>query len=163
MSLDPGRALKIYLTRTKNSSFSRSRLFVPIRQDKNDITAQTISSWIRSVIKEAYSWEAQTLDQTPKAHELRAIASSVAFLRNVSIADVIQAVGWRSQSTFGTFYLRDCQEWSSGIDELGAIRRHSTSQDHRNSFCFVVAPAAVPFLVLPEAGANFSFLRWQPF
>ena len=41
-----------------------------------------------------------------RAHELRAIAASLALSRGASIQDVLDAVGWRSASTFITHYWR---------------------------------------------------------
>lgn len=40
------------------------------------------------------------------AHELRAVAASLAFHRGAALKDIIKAVGWSSASTFGRFYLR---------------------------------------------------------
>ena len=42
----------------------------------------------------------------PRAHELRAVASSLAYMGGVALADVLQAVGWRQESTFVRHYLR---------------------------------------------------------
>jgi hypothetical protein len=53
---------------------------------------------------------------TRPAHELRAVASSLAFRRGAALNDVIQAVGWTSASTFGRFYLRH-MGGSSGLDQ----------------------------------------------
>ena len=40
------------------------------------------------------------------AHEIRVIAASLALLRGTALADLLQAVGWRSESTFTPHYLR---------------------------------------------------------
>lgn len=40
------------------------------------------------------------------AHELRAVAASLAFHRGAGLKDIIKAVGWSSASTFARFYLR---------------------------------------------------------
>ena len=45
-------------------------------------------------------------DFSRPAHELRAMAASLAFHRGAALADIIQAVGWSSATTFGRFYLR---------------------------------------------------------
>ena len=119
--LDPVRALLCYLRRTRDRPNPQSRLFLPIARHKQHITVQTISSWLKRVIREAYAAEAEVLANQPRAHEVRAIATSLAFTRNVAIKDVIDAVGWRSQSTFGAFYLRDCNTWRQDVDALGAI------------------------------------------
>ena len=40
------------------------------------------------------------------AHELRALAASLAFHKGTPLHDVLRAVGWSSQSTFARHYLR---------------------------------------------------------
>jgi len=45
-------------------------------------------------------------DLTRPAHELRALAASLALHRGTSYPEVIRAVGWSSASTFARFYLR---------------------------------------------------------
>ena len=48
-----------------------------------------------------------SLDLSWPAHELRAIAASLAWHRGAALSEVIQAVGWTSTTTFGRFYLRN--------------------------------------------------------
>ena len=43
----------------------------------------------------------------PRAHSVRAVASSAAFLRNWSISKVLEAATWRSNPFFALFYFRD--------------------------------------------------------
>ena len=120
---DPVRALKIYLRRTQPFRRGRTRLFLPLRQAQEDISAQTISSWIRSVIRDAYS------DLSPerasqlriKAHEVRAVATSTALDRNCALRDIISAVGWRSDSTFASSYLRDLSSQRETLDLVGPV------------------------------------------
>lgn len=120
---DPVRALKIYIKRTRETRNGRTRLFIPIRRDKEDITVQTISSWLRTVIREAY--EELSPDGAKRlrirAHEVRAVAASVAFQRNCSIRDIVESVGWRSESTFARFYLRNLSNQASGLDLIGDL------------------------------------------
>ena len=40
------------------------------------------------------------------AHECRAVAASLAFLRGVPLDELLRAVGWSSRNTFARFYLR---------------------------------------------------------
>lgn len=106
---DPVRALKIYIRRTKDRRGGRTRLFRPIRSDKDDITAQTISSWLRGVISSAYQEISPQAAKILKvrAHKIRAVSSSLALSRNCASRDIVQAVGWRFESTFARFHLRD--------------------------------------------------------
>ena len=58
----------------------------------------------------------QVPDLSRPAHELRAVAASLAYQLGTPLQDIIRAVGWNSASTFGRFYLRHlrCQEQDSG-------------------------------------------------
>lgn len=120
---DPVRALSLYLKRTKARRQRSSRLFQHWLESKPDIAPQTISKWLRSVIKMAYRAESTPLQgaDAPRAHEIRAIASSLAFDRNLATKEIIQAVGWRSQSTFGRFYLRDLNAQREALNNLGPV------------------------------------------
>lgn len=53
------------------------------------------------------------------AHELRALASSLALFRGTPVADIVRAVGWSAPSTFQRFYLRDL---SADLHRLPAAR-----------------------------------------
>ena len=43
----------------------------------------------------------------PNAHSIRGIATSSAFFRNWSLASVLEASFWRSNTLFTSFYLTD--------------------------------------------------------
>ena len=119
----PVRALKIYLARTKDLRGDRTRLFLPIDQDRQDISAQPISSWIRQVIRGAYD-DLSTGGSSRiriKAHEVRAVATSVALARNCAVKDIIASVAWRSDSVFARFYLRDMKGQQAELDRLGTV------------------------------------------
>ena len=120
---DPVRELKKYLARTKSYRPTNARLFLPLRRERKEISSQTISRWIKSVIKDAYlalSPEATRLLKI-RAHEVRAISTSVAFSRNVATADILAAVGWRSSSTFAKFYLRDLTPSGDSLRLVGQV------------------------------------------
>lgn len=101
----PIRALRAYLRRTRYAD-PTSHLWIRW-MDGKPASAQTISSWLRFVIKSAYAEAGLPAIGELRAHEIRAIATSTAFKENVAVRDIIQAVGWRSESTFATHYLRD--------------------------------------------------------
>ena len=61
---DPVLALTIYLRRTKPWRDGRTRLFLPTKQRMRDISPQTISSWLKKVIKGAYWQETVTHTDT---------------------------------------------------------------------------------------------------
>ena len=46
-------------------------------------------------------------DLPPRAHSVRAVATSAAFLRNWSVSKVLEAATWRSNPVFASFYFLD--------------------------------------------------------
>ena len=120
----PVRALKFCLRRTKErGGGGRTRLFLPIQQGREDISAQSISAWFRQVIRCAYE------DLAPggvaglriKAHEVRAVSASVALQRNCAVNDIVAAFSWKSDSTFAKVFLRDRNRQATELDRLGVV------------------------------------------
>lgn len=108
--LCPVRALKFYLDRTKNLRQGKKCLFISFQPNyKKDISPQTISSWLKSVIQMTYKLSSKELDSLPsvKAHEIRHMAASWAFKGGIALEDIMTACSWRSQNTFIQFYLKD--------------------------------------------------------
>ena len=81
---------------------------------QGDISKQTVSVWIRHLIKPAYS-EVQDEDIPHLTHtnfqarELRAFASSLVIHQNYSLKQYMymEAASWRNNNMFVSFYLRD--------------------------------------------------------
>ena len=123
--LCPLRALDWYLRKTSPSRPHCSKLFVSTSSTRNHrpISKNTISHWIRSVIKTAYSSVPQEDLQLWKvsAHEVRALATSLLFKHNHSIKQVMAAASWRSNSTFASFYLRDLNHQYLDVSSVGPI------------------------------------------
>lgn len=111
--LCPVRALKAYLQRVKPFRGRRKRLFVPVKGGA-EVSASSISRWIASTIKKAYSSlsSADLAFLQIKAHELRALSSSWAYVNHAPLEDILQATFWRNPTTFSSFYLRSfsCQQ-----------------------------------------------------
>lgn len=90
-TLDIRYALAFYINRTK--LFRKSpRLFVSIMEHSkgSTISTQRLSKWISGCI---HSWCQQKYLQPPsgiRIHSTRSIATSVAFLNNVSLIDVLE-------------------------------------------------------------------------
>ena len=121
-TLCPVRALKFYLKTTSSSRGDRCRLFLPLI-GRGNISAASISRWIASTIKLAYSQlppEDRNLLQV-RSHELRALAASWAFLHQSSLDDVLSAAYWKSSSTFSSFYLRSFASQQDDMFALGPI------------------------------------------
>jgi integrase len=123
-SLCPVRALKHYWQRTADLRKDSSRLFISFKKGfSGDIAKNTISFWIRKAILLAYEHASPDTTQlfSVKAHDVRAMASSWAFLRNVSLDNIMNACSWRTHSTFTHHYLRDLTLISGDLLKLGPI------------------------------------------
>ena len=117
-ALCPVRALSAYLERTKEMNHSE-RLLLRWSSKKDKIFPQTLSSWIRRVIREAYESVQKPLPlMTRWAHETRAISASYAYSNNMALSDLLGAVGWTNASTFSNFYLRDLDGVSNSVPGL---------------------------------------------
>ena len=117
--LCPVRALRYYL-KLKHKGLDPNnrfrRLLCAFKLGHiGDISKQTVSGWIRQLIKQAYSSvqdeDIPHLTHTNfQARELRAFASSLAFHQNYSLKQVMEAASWRNNNTFVSFYLRDLSQ-----------------------------------------------------
>ena len=117
--LCPVRALRYYLklkhkVLDPNNRFRRLLCAFKLGHI-GDISKQTVSGWIRQLIKQAYSAvqdeDIPHLTHTNfQARELRAFASSLAFHQNYSLKQVMEAASWRNNNTFVSFYLRDLSQ-----------------------------------------------------
>ena len=110
VTLCPVRALRTYLSRAAPlRSAGKHRLFISFRESyKSDISVASISRWLRNVIKSAYvNSGVASAPPSSRPHEIRAWASSLAWVHNASLADIMDAAYWFGQNTFIRFYLRD--------------------------------------------------------
>ena len=145
--------LRIYLKRTKEARGKRHRLLLPVDPNNTkvrDITANTVSSWVKNTILQAYSRSGSPLhdeylrrlygvdaqedvDFHRAAHEVRAQSASYKFLStNQSLEAILRACYWRSSTVFTHFYLRDIT-----VEDREHLYRLSTCappgcQDSRN-------------------------------
>ena len=118
--LCPVRALSIYLKRTLCIKGRPRSLFVSPKMPSRSITKNAISFFIRSLITDSIVLGADE-GPVPKAHSVRSVATSFAFQKNWSIARILEAATWRSQSVFTSFYLRDVASSLGDLKSLGAI------------------------------------------
>lgn len=123
LSLCPLRALRIYLKRTAPHRATKRRLFVSLNtRYSSDISVGTIARWLVELVKFAYHKTRTPVEQTIKAHEIRAISTSLALVRGVSVDRIMAAAYWRSENTFTSFYLRHYStlraDGTCGIDRL---------------------------------------------
>ena len=122
--LCPVRAIKIYLDRTSELREDRQLLFVSYKAGhKGDIHKNTISSWIRKLLHLAYSSAPEDVIQLSSArtHEVRALASSMAFRGSMELEEVLKACTWKSSNTFASHYLRDISSFEEDLYSLGPL------------------------------------------
>ena len=122
--LCPVRALRFYLDRTKDLRSGRNRLFISFKSGyTKDICKNTISSWLKKTIVTAYKLADKDTCQLVgvKAHDVRAMASSWALQRNVSMDNILTACQWKNHSTFTQFYLKDLTVIQEDMLRLGPL------------------------------------------
>ncbi len=115
-SVCPVRALRIYIDRS--ASFRQSdQLFVCYGGSTKGraVSKQKLSHWIVDSIMEAYASQGLECPLHIRGHSMRAIASSWAWSRGMSIPDICLAAGWSSQNTFARFYKLDVQSLASQV------------------------------------------------
>ena len=107
--LCPVRALRAYRKRMESFRSKQRRLLLSWNENyKDDIRRSAISRWLREVIAASYARPRSDLSVfSPRPHEIRAWASSLAFASNISLGSLMDAAYWRSPGTFLHFYLRD--------------------------------------------------------
>ena len=120
--LCPVRAVKIYLNKTKSLRKHRKRLFIPTQGD-HDLNKSTISRWVKYAIKHTYGSISKNPIKlfNPRAHELRAISASWAYMNFIPLEEVLKSAVWSSSSLFASHYLRDFREQTENLRAMGPI------------------------------------------
>ena len=104
--LCPVPAVKIYLKRTNKMRSKCQRLFLhPITPD-TPVAKNTISCWIRDVIRQAHINVNVKPPDRIRAHSVRGLGSSLQYYINRALYQVLRAGTWASQTTFTKAYLR---------------------------------------------------------
>ncbi len=123
-SLCPVRAVRSYIDRTKELRGHRDRLFIAYKSgyDK-DICKNTISGWLRKIILSAHKDVPQETMSLLKIrpHDIRGLATSWAFQKNVALQHIMDAACWRSHNTFMSYYLKDMALEVDGLHHLGPV------------------------------------------
>ncbi len=115
-SVCPVRALRIYIDRS--ASFRQSnQLFVCYGGCARGraVSKQRLSHWIVDTITAAYTNQGLECPLHIRGHSTRAMASSWAWSRGMSIQDICVAAGWSSENTFARFYRLDVQSFASQV------------------------------------------------
>ena len=124
-ALCPVRALKWYLDRTKDRRSGACRLFLNHQEGRGSQPPHpnTASGWVRAVIKRAYAQASRKLDNphSVRAHEVRALAASLAAHANYSMEQLMSNCCWATHNVFTTHYLRDLSGIQGGLHSLGTV------------------------------------------
>ena len=114
--LCPVRALSEYVARTSRVVNRPRRLFVSSRCPSRAMSKNGISFLLREVIVNSGASSGDVA--TPRAHSIHGIATS-AFFKNWSLCSVLEAISWRSNTVFTSFYLKDVHYIFEGVCSLG--------------------------------------------
>ena len=90
-------------------------------QNNKVVSKNTVSYWLRSVIKRAYALFHRDPPPRPRAYENRALANSLLFSRNFFVEQVVQAGVWRRHNTFTRQYLREMALVDEEVYRLGPV------------------------------------------
>ena len=106
----PVRALTWYIHKTEPFRIKdQFQMFVSYdkRTLGQPVSRNTIAKWLIQVISNAYLHFEREVPEGIKAHSTRAVATSMATLSGVSIADVCRAATWSSSYIFARHYQLD--------------------------------------------------------
>ena len=101
----PVRTLSEYIAKTSCFVNRPRRLFVSSCSSSRAMSNNGFSYLLREVL--VHSGASSNDVAAPNAHSIRGIATSSAFFRNWSLASVLEASSWRSNTVFTSFYLTD--------------------------------------------------------
>ena len=122
--LCPVRAIKCYLARTKEFRQQQRRLFISYQRNRKlDVGVNTISIWVKALLKLVYELadEQSSFLTGRTTHAIRALASSWAFYKNVSVEQILRSCSWKNQTTFTSFYLKNLYQIKEEMHVLGPL------------------------------------------
>lgn len=98
-SICPVKAVSMYLRETKNIRGSETQLLISHLKPHGKVTSSTVSRWIVDMLSMAGVDTAMF-----RAHSTRGAATSASHRLGVSMRDIQECAGWKSDSTFSKFY-----------------------------------------------------------
>ena len=120
INLCPIKSLHEYceLTKPYRISNKETSLFLSLPKPHWAVTKSTTARWLKEVLK----W-AGIDTKTYQAHSVRAAATSKAFMKGLSVSDIIKRGNWSQESTWQKFYNREVKSVSSKFQEkvLGGL------------------------------------------
>ena len=122
----PVRALCYYHRYfTEHPELRKDRLFVPIKDNnaRKELNAATISRWICTTIVNSHAaiQNSKSFSGSVKAHEVRAVVTSLQLFNKVDLHAVLKAGRWSSGGTFTSFYLRDLCPQADSLCRTGPL------------------------------------------
>nr|XP_020662332.1 uncharacterized protein LOC110086012 [Pogona vitticeps] len=133
------------------------------------VSAQTISKWIVATICLAYQLENKPLPAGIKAHSTRALVTSTAFLRGVSVPDIcrsdylqichmVHTVHLCLALSFGSKGKVRCYVWMSGFVSCSSVMSLLRTEAMKKKQ-FILDKSPIPFNVWKAVQKQLS--RWQ--
>ena len=138
--LCPLRALKWYKQRTSESRRADKHMFMCYKEGLQHVPASpaTISRWIVETVR----FSLRTIVKKGgipflkvRAHEVRALASSLSYLSGTDWEQLLSAGYWKAQDTFINFYLCDLQIQESNLFRLGPLVVGQQIMAGRQPYC----------------------------
>ena len=121
----PVRCLKHYIKKTQSIRGACSSLFISSQRPLGAVSRDTISRWIvRAILVDP---DALFTSGNARAHQVRAMAASIALFRGVSLDEILSAAAWKTPTTFVAAYLRDVAQ-SSGHFARAVLSTDSSRQ-----------------------------------
>ena len=121
--LCPVRSLKEYVNRTELLRGQHLHLFCSTKDPAVPMTKNGMSFFLKDLIRKAH--EDCPSDALPlfklQARNVRAVATSFSFLRNVPLRDILDTVCWKTDSVFATNYLKDLSFRYGDCHSLGPV------------------------------------------
>ena len=101
----PVRCLRYYTDRTSSMRGNNiiDQLFITHAEPHKPAAKSTIARWLVQIVVDS---KAIVVDERVRAHSTRALATSWAYHRGLSVKEICEAVSWRSATTFSSAYYR---------------------------------------------------------
>ena len=125
-TLCPVRALEVYLQKSKPfSKAGVNQLFMSYKQGNlgSPVSKQRIASWLVELIKKAYTYFDMDPPLGVKAHSTRALSTSIACEKGMSMVDICKAAIWVQDSVFAKHYRLDTVSQSTSLTRRVLLRK----------------------------------------
>ena len=114
----PVRAIKYLRKAARSASFILSRLFVSPRNPERAMSKNAMSFYLRQLIVDS---GAVSSARSPRAHDIRGIATSLNYYSNLSLSNLMQVATWRSNHVFASRYLKEVSATQDNIQQFGPL------------------------------------------